>query len=64
MLMDTKRKTEELIKKQNQIKNIELENWINTNNKNPDEINIDQLTEPEDEIKKTITPSGSRRLYN
>jgi len=53
MLMDTKRKTEELIK-QNQIKNIELENWINTNNKNPDEINIDQLTEPEDEIKKQL----------
>jgi len=52
-LIDMKRKTEESIK-QNQMKNTEIENWINTNNKNPDEINIDQLTEPEDEIKKQI----------
>jgi len=52
-VIDMKRKTEEFIK-QHQMKNLELENWINTNNKNPEEMNIDQLTEPEDEIKKQL----------
>jgi len=53
LLLDTKRKTEELIK-QTDNKNSDMENWIQTNNKNPEEINIDQLTEPEDDIQRQI----------